>query len=272
MEKVRVGVAGITGRMGSTLVRVALETPGIALGAASSHNKDELVVGRDAGLFSGGEESGVAISGSLEYCHEDFDVAIDFTCPEYTVELARYCAEQGKGLVIGTTAHDEEQLEAIAGAAGKIPIVIAPNMSIGVNLMLNLVTEAAKALGDETDTDIVELHHRKKHDAPSGTALALGKAVAKGRGGQAFPDCASFKALSTGDERDADKIQYHIMRMANVVGEHRVVFAWNNEQMELVHRAGSREIFASGAMRAAAWVTGRSPGLYSMQDVLAVLD
>lgn len=271
MEKVRVGIAGVTGRMGSTLVRVALETPGIALGAASSHNKDELVVGRDAGLFSGGDESGVAISGSLEYCHDDFDVAIDFTCPEYTVELAQFCTENGKGMVIGTTAHDEKQLEAIAEAAQKIPIVMAPNMSIGVNLMLNLVTEASKALGDETDADIVELHHRKKHDAPSGTALALGKAVAKGRE-QKFPDCASFKALSTGDERQADKVQYHIMRMANVVGEHRVVFAWNNEQMELVHRAGSREIFANGALRAAAWVSGRSSGLYSMQDVLAVLD
>jgi len=271
MEKVRVGIAGVTGRMGCTLVRVALETPGIALGAASSHSQDELVVGRDAGLISGGEDSGVAISGSLEYCHGDFDVAIDFTCPEYTVELARFCVEQEKGMVIGTTAHSKEQLEAVAEAAKKIPIVMAPNMSIGVNLMLNLITEAAKSLGEETDTDIVELHHRKKHDAPSGTALALGKAVAKGRK-QAFPDCASFKALSTGDERDADKIQYHIMRMANVVGEHRVVFAWNNERLELVHRAGSREIFAGGALRAAAWVSGRSPGLYSMQDVLAMLD
>ena len=161
MEKVRVGIAGVTGRMGSTLVRVALETPGIALGAASSHSQDELVVGRDAGLFSGGEESGVAISGSLEYCHGDFDVAIDFTCPEYTVELARFCVEQEKGMVIGTTAHSKEQLEAVTEAAKKIPIVMAPNMSIGVNLMLNLITEAAKALGDETDTDIVELHHRK---------------------------------------------------------------------------------------------------------------
>ncbi len=271
MDKVRVGIAGITGRMGGTLVRVALETPGIALGAASSHSQDELVVGRDAGLFAGGEESGVAVSGSLEYCHGDFDVAIDFTCPEYTVELARFCAEQGKGLVIGTTAHDEAQLEAVAEAAKMIPIVMAPNMSIGINLMLNLVTEAAKALGDETEADVVELHHRRKHDAPSGTALALGQAVAKGRG-QTFPDCASFEALSTGNEREADKIQYHIMRMANAIGEHRVVFARNNERLELVHHAGSREIFASGALHAAAWVAGRSPGLYSMQDVLAVLD
>ena len=271
MEKVRVGIAGVTGRMGSTLARVALETPGITLGAASSHSKDELVVGRDAGLHSGGRESGVAISGSLEYCHGDFDVAIDFTCPEYTVDLARFCKEKEKGMVIGTTAHDEKQLEAIAEAAQGIPIVMAPNMSIGINLMLNLVTEASKALGDKTDADVVELHHRKKRDAPSGTALALGKAVAKGRG-QEFPDSASFEALSTGVERGADKIQFHIMRMANVVGEHRVAFAWNHERLELVHRAGSREMFAGGALRAAAWVAGRSPGLYSMQDVLAVLD
>ena len=257
----------MTGRMGSTLVRVALETPGIALGAASSHSQDELVVGRDAGLFSGGRESGVAIAGSLEYCHGDFDVAIDFTCPEYTMELVRFCTEKEKGLVIGTTAHDEKQSEAIAEAARKIPIVMAPNMSIGVNLMLNLITEAAEALGDGVNVDVVELHHHKKYDAPSGTALALGKALAKGRK-QEFPDSASFEALSTGNERDPEKIQFHIMRMANVVGEHRVVFAWNNERLELVHRAASREIFADGALRAAAWVADRSPGLYSMQDVL----
>lgn len=267
MDKVRVGIAGVTGRMGSTLVRVALETPDIALGAASSHSQDELVVGRDAGLFSGGQESGVAISGSLEYCCADFDVAIDFTVPEHTVELARFCAEKGKGLVIGTTAHDEAQGAAIAEAARKIPVVLAPNMSVGVNLMLNLITEASEALGRKTDTDVVEIHHRGKHDAPSGTALALGKAVAKGRK-QELSDCSSFEALSTGNERDPEKIQFHIMRMANVVGEHRVVFAWNNERLELIHRAGSREIFAGGAMRAAAWVSGRSPGLYSMQDVL----
>ena len=271
MDKVRVGIAGITGRMGSTLVRVALDAPGIALGAASSHSKDELVVGQDAGLFAGGEESGVAISGSLAYCHSDFDVAVDFTCPEYTVDLARFCVSKEKGLVIGTTAHDEQQLAAITEASEKVPIVMAPNMSIGINLMLNLITDAAKSLGGETDADIVELHHRNKVDAPSGTALALGKAVAKGRQ-QAFPDCASFRALSTGVERQSDKIQYHIMRMANVVGEHRVVFAWKNERLELVHQAGSREIFADGALRAAAWVSGRSPGLYSMQDVLAMLD
>lgn len=271
MDKVRVGIAGITGRMGGTLVRVALETPGISLGAASSHSLDELVVGRDAGLFSGGEESGVAISGSLEYCHTDFDVAIDFTSPEYTVELAQFCTENKKGLVIGTTGHDEKQLAAIAEMAQKIPVVMAPNMSVGVNLILNLITEASEALGESADADIVEIHHRAKHDAPSGTALAMGKAVAKGRK-QELSDCASFEALSTGNGRDPEKIQFHIMRMANVVGEHRVVFAWNNERLELIHRAGSREIFASGAMRAAAWVSSRSPGLYSMQDVLAMLD
>ncbi len=263
------GIAGVTGRMGSILVRVSLETPGITLGAASSRSKDELVIGRDAGLFTGGKESGVAISGSLEYCHTDFDVAIDFTCPEYTVDLVQFCVEKNKGMVIGTTAHDQKQLEAIAQGAREIPIVMAPNMSVGINLMLNLVTAASKALGSEAEADIVELHHREKHDAPSGTALALGEAVAKGTG-QRFPDCASFQALATGVEREIDKIQFHIMRMANVVGEHRVIFAWNGERLELAHHAGSREIFASGAMRAAAWVVGQPPSLYSMQDVLAV--
>ena len=271
MTKVRVGIAGITGRMGSTLVRVALETPGIKLGAASSRNQDELVVGQDAGLFAGGPEAGVSVSGSLEYCHGDFDVAIDFTHPAYAIELARFCMEKDKGLVIGTTAHSEEQREAIRAAAQKIPIVMAPNMSIGINLMLNLISEAAKALGDEADADVVEVHHRHKYDAPSGTALALGKAVAEGRK-QEFPDCASFDALSTGKGRDPAKIQFHIMRLANVVGEHRVIFALPGERLELGHQASSRDIYASGALRAATWVAGRPPGLYSMQDVLAMLD
>ena len=270
MDKVRVGIAGITGQMGNTLVRVALDTPNIMLGAASSHSQDELVVGRDAGLFSGCQESGVAISGSLEYCHGDFDVAIDFTVPEHTVALARFCTEHHKGLVIGTTGHNEEQTGFIREAAQHIPVVMSPNMSIGINMMLNMATKAANILGEGVDTDVVEIHHRRKHDAPSGTALALGEAIAAGRE-QAFPDCASFQTLTTGEDRDPDKIQFHILRLADVVGEHRVIFSLQGERLELIHRAESRKIFASGALRAAAWVTRQHPGLYSMRDVLAVL-
>ena len=271
MSEVRVGIAGITGRMGGTLVRLALETPGIALGAASTRTDADLVVGRDAGLFTGGPESGVSISGSLEYCHNDFEVAIDFTKPEHTVELAQLCAKQKKALVIGTTAHNEQQLEAIYKAAEDIPVVMAPNMSIGINLMLAVATEMSRMLGSQAEADILELHHRGKVDAPSGTALALGKAVGKGRK-QQFPECASFDAIATDKPRDSEKIQFHIMRQASAIGEHRVIFGLQGESIELKHQAHNRDIYASGAMRAAIWLSGRSPGLYSMQDVLAVLD
>ena len=271
MDTVRVGIAGVTGRMGGTLVRLALETPGIVLGAASSRTDVDLVIGQDAGLFTGGSESGVSISGSLDYCHADFDVAIDFTVPEHTVDLAHLCTKQKKALVIGTTGHNEKQLMSIYEAAEDIPVVMAPNMSIGINLMLAVATKMAQMLGDQAEADILELHHKGKVDAPSGTALALGKAVAKGWA-RRFPECASFESVTTERPRDPEKIQFHTMRQANVIGEHRVLFGLPGENLELKHHAHDRDIYASGALRAALWLSGRSSGLYSMQDVLAVLD
>ncbi len=268
---VRVGIAGITGRMGRTLVRRALETPGVKLGAASSHSDNDLVVGQDAGLFTQTQSAGVAISGSLEYCRDAFDVAIDFTCPEYSVELAELCARHHKGLVVGTTAHSEEQTEAILRASQQIPIVMSPNMSVGINLMLTLLQEAARALGDEVDVDVVEQHHRSKQDVPSGTALALGQALAEGRG-QKFPECASFEALTSGVERDPSTIHFHILRQTGMIGEHKVVFSMPGECLELSHHANNREIFASGALYAASWLFGKPPGFYTMRDVLSALD
>ncbi len=267
MGEIRVGIPGITGRMGRMLGKAAMETPGIALGAASSRSNEDLV-GHDVGLFVGGPQAGVAISGSLEYCHANFDVAVDFTMPEYTIEMANICASHNKGLVIGTTAHDKAQMAAIDEIAKRIPIVMAPNMSVGINLMLNLLTAMAQTVGSDADVDVVEVHHRGKRDAPSGTALALGEAVAQGRN-QEFPACASFDALKTGELRDPATIHFHILRQTNMVGEHQVSFALNGERLELTHKASDREVFARGAMRAAAWVAGREPGLYSMQDVLA---
>lgn len=268
MARVRVGVAGITGRMGRMLVKTALELPGVALGAASSRSQDELVVGQDAGEFVGARTSGVAISGSLQYCRENFDVAIDFTRPEHTGELAAFCAEAGKPLVIGTTGHEAAQLEPVRAAAARVPVLLSPNMSVGINLMLNLLTEAARVLGDSAQVDVVEMHHQGKLDAPSGTARALGEAIAAGRG-ERFPECAAFDTLRTGALRDPAKTHFHILRMADVVGVHQVIFALQGERLELSHTAGTRRTFAVGAMHAARWVAPREPGLYSMRDMLA---
>ncbi len=268
MADVRVGIAGITGRMGRILAQTALDMPGVALGAASTHSQNELLVGHDIGEFIGRQRVGVSISSSLEYCYDGFDVAIDFTSAEYTQELAGICARQGKGLVIGTTAHDEAQMQAIREAAEQIPIVKSPNMSVGINLMLNLLRDASRVLGMDADVDVLETHHRRKKDAPSGTGYALGRAVAEGRE-QEFAECAAYKALESEELRDPSAIHFHVMRQADVVGEHQVVFAIDGERLEIAHRAADRDIFARGAMRAAVWVSGQKPGLHTMQDVLA---
>ena len=270
-DEVRVGVVGITGRMGQALVHAALETPGVMLGAASSRSNDDLVVGQDAGLFTQTKSAGVAISGSLEYCRDDFDVAIDFTVPEFSAEMAQLCAKYRKGLVIGTTGHSEEQLETIRKASEQIPVVMSPNMSVGINLMLKLLYDAAQILGPNVDVDVVEHHHRGKRDVPSGTALALGQVLADGRG-QKFPDCASFQSLEAGVERDPSTMHFHVLRQTGVVGEHKVIFALSGERLELTHYATDREIFARGAMRAAIWVSQQPPGSYSMREVLSGLD
>ena len=268
MARTRVGIAGITGRMGRVLVQTALELPTVALGAASSRSQDELVVGQDAGEFVGVPAAGVAISGSLRYCRESFDVAIDFTQPEYSGELAAFCAEEGKPLVIGTTGHEEAQLAPVRAAAERVPVLMSPNMSVGINLMLNLLTETARVLGDSAQTDVVEMHHQGKLDAPSGTARALGEALAAGRG-ESFPECAEFAALKTGQLRDPAKTYFHTLRMADVVGVHQVIFAMQGERLELSHTAGTRRTFAVGAMHAARWLERQPPGLYSMRDMLA---
>ena len=268
MADTRVGVAGITGRMGRILVQTALELPRIVLGAASSRSRDELVVGQDAGEFVGAPAAGVAISGSLRYCRESFDVAVDFTRPEHSGELAAFCAGDGKPLVIGTTGHDAAQLAPVRAAAERVPVLMSPNMSVGINLMLNLLTETARVLGDSAQADVVEMHHQGKLDAPSGTARALGEAIAAGRG-QRFPEDAAFDTLKTGELRDPAKTCFHILRTADVVGVHQVIFAMQGERLELSHTAGTRRTFAVGAMHAARWVERQPPGLYSMRDMLA---
>ena len=264
-------VSGAAGRMGQAIVGCLLAeaVPGLRLaGALDAAGSPAL--GSDAGRLAGGRETGVMITADPQEL-PPADVLIDFSVAQAAPALAAYVTAQGLGWVLGTTGLSPEALDAVQQAAGKVPVVMAPNMSLGVNLLLKLVEDAARALKDRGyDVEIVERHHRRKKDAPSGTALGLGEAVARGL------DCDlaqvarhGRQGLATGD-RPAQEIGFHAVRAGDFVGDHTVLFATDGESVELSHRATSRDTFAIGALRAAAWLEGRAPGLYRMRDVLGV--
>jgi 4-hydroxy-tetrahydrodipicolinate reductase len=260
---VRLAIVGATGRMGQTLLRRAAATPGVTVAAAVTIAGDAKL-GQDAGPQGGLEPLGVALRATID---GPCDALIEFTSPAGLRTWAAWCAARRVPLISGTTglsAADEELLRATAAAA---PVVWAPNMSIGVNLLLTLVQEAAARLGPEWDIEIVEAHHRHKVDAPSGTAKALLAAAAAGRGVTA-ESVAVYGRSGAPGARPAGQIGIHAVRMGAIVGEHDVHFASAAEELTLRHRAESRDTFADGALRAARWVQGRAPGLYGMRDVL----
>ncbi len=253
----KVGIHGARGRMGTRLIQLIAEDPELELGAAlerAGHQE----LGADAGSLAGISPLGVALEASLAAGCQ-LDVMVDFSLPEGSLAAARLCAGQSIPLVVGTTGFDRAQRAALEGLAGRIPILIAPNMSRAVNLLMRLVREAAGALGDAADIAIIERHHRTKKDAPSGTALRLADCARQGLSGAA-PE-------SQRKPVHAD-ISMHALRVADSPGEHMVVFALPGETIELGHRALNRDGFARGALDAAKFLIGRPPGLYSMEDVL----
>jgi len=226
-------------------------------------------VNHDIGELAGIGRTGISVGDNAEKLIRDSDVVIDFTAPAATAANAALAARLGKAMVIGTTGLSPEQSEAVRQAARNVAIVWAPNMSLGVNLLLGLVEEVARRLGPDWDVEIMEMHHRGKVDAPSGTALALGRAVAQGRG-------AVFKEMQqrardgiTGPRRIGG-IGFASLRGGDAVGDHHVVFAGAGERLELTHRATSRAVYAKGAVQAARWVVGRPPGLYGLTEVLGL--
>jgi 4-hydroxy-tetrahydrodipicolinate reductase len=255
MSAVRVAIAGAGGRMGRALLEAASSTEGIELASAL-----DLVPGS-----WGGVEVGTDVAGALRGA----DVLIDFTRPEGTLAHLRACGEAGRGLVIGTTGFTPAQLEEIRAAALRIPIVLAPNMSVGVNVSLKLVELAARALGPDYDVEVFEMHHKLKVDAPSGTALKLGEVAAAARGATIERDGVFARHGATG-ERKAGSIGFSVARGGDIVGDHTVYFAGPGERIEITHRASSRTTYAQGAMRAAKFLHGKAPGLYDMQDVLGL--
>jgi 4-hydroxy-tetrahydrodipicolinate reductase len=256
---VRVVVAGVAGRMGSTLVRLIALTPGLRV-CGGTERAGSHMLGKDGGGFTVVEDLGEAIRAGQG------QVAIDFTSPDAAVAHARACAEAGAALVIGTTGLSAEAQEALRVASQRVPIVQSPNMSVGVNVMFKVAAQLARVLGPSFDVEIVETHHRMKKDAPSGTALKLAEEVAGalGRGSDAF----RFERHGQVGERPRPEIGLQALRGGDVVGDHTVFFFGDGERLELTHRASSRDQFAQGALRAAAWVAGKPPGRYDMADVL----
>jgi 4-hydroxy-tetrahydrodipicolinate reductase len=244
-EKTRIIIVGSKGRMGETLIRLAGLDP-----------KLELIAGVDKG------------DNVLDFI-DKADVLIEFAHHSLSPDLARLAADRGKGLVVGTTGHTADERKAIATAAQKIPVVFAPNFSVGVNLLFFLTQIAAETLGEDYDEEVVEMHHRLKLDAPSGTARRLGEILAKASGGT-YEELTVHGRHGDVGARPKRVIGMHAMRGGDVVGDHTVHFSTIGERIELTHRASSRDTFASGALRAAQWVCNQKAGLYSMQDVLGL--
>ncbi len=262
-----VAVFGISGRMGQSLVRAlhegtsALRLSG-ALASPASHR-----LGQDAAIE--GAVARVTVTADLQTALEGAAVAVDFSLPQCVAAHARACAAAGVPLLVGTTGLDAEARAELEAAAGVVPVLIAPNTSVGVAVMAHLLKQATAALGPRYDVEIYEAHHRGKRDAPSGTALALGEAVAAARG-ESLAGIAVFDRHGSFAPRQPGSIGFAVMRAGDIVGEHTVTFAAAGERLELTHRAADRSTFASGALRAAEWLIGRPAGLYGMQDVLGL--
>lgn len=265
---IRVGIVGAAGRMGHALIRACLDSPNLAL-AATVAKPNSPAIGMDAGEVAGLPRLGLAVVDDLATVIADVDVIVDFSRPESTLAALALCRQHGKRLVIGTTGFTAEQKTEIERAAGEIPIVLAPNMSVGVNLCLKLLEIAAKIVGDNTDIEIIEAHHRHKVDAPSGTALRMGEVVAAALG-RDLRDCAVYGREGHTGERDMNSIGFSVIRAGDIVGDHTVIFADEGERVEITHKASSRMTFAKGAMRAALWLAEQPVGLYDMQDVLGL--
>jgi 4-hydroxy-tetrahydrodipicolinate reductase len=268
MAGTRMGVVGCGGRMGRMLLAEIAASEGCAL-AGGCAKPGSGYVNQDVGELAGVGRLGLSVGDDAEKLIRESDVVIEFTIPAATAIHAAQAAELGKAMVIGTTGLSGGEGEAVRQAARKVPIVWAPNMSLGINLLLGLVEDVARRLGPDWDVEIIEMHHRGKADAPSGTALALGRAVAAGRE-------VTFEEVQqrgrdgiTGPRRTGD-IGFAALRGGDAVGDHHVIFAAAGERLELIHRATSRSIYAKGAVQAARWVVGRPPGLYGLKEVLGL--
>lgn len=264
-----IGIFGANGRMGRALVSVAAEQQ-LALAAATVRAGSALL-GQDAGDIAGCGKLGLALTETDLMALQQAEVWIDFTMPEAMLTHLDLAVAAQKALVIGVTGLTDAQYAKVQAASQFIPIVWAPNMSVGVNLLLHLVQTAAKVMGQTADIEIIEAHHRFKKDAPSGTALAIGNSIAKAIG-RDLSQCAVYGREGMTGERDQQTIGFATVRGGDIIGDHTALFADLGERLEITHKASSRSTFAQGAMRAALWLQNKQPGLYSMQQVLGLAD
>lgn len=262
---IRAAIIGVTGRMGQALVRAASEVAELSVVAAVASPKSS-ALGKDAGELAGVGTSGVRVTADIADALSKADVAIDFSNADATQSNLTACRQARKPLLIGTTGFASDLTAAFEAAAKDIPLLVAPNTSVGVTLLIELVRQAARALPTQFDIEIVEAHHRTKRDAPSGTALALGKAAAEGRGQRFGPAEAGVRREGTA--RQDGEIGFAVLRGGDIVGEHSVLFAGIGESLTLSHRATDRAIFARGALQAAVWLAPRSAGRYFMRDLV----
>ena len=267
LNMTRIAITGAAGRMGRVLIEAVNNDEQAGLSAAIVLAGDPMT-GVDAGAMAGlGKSLGVTTVTSVENVIDDFDVLIDFTAPEATLANVALCQKHGKGIVIGTTGLTEEQKAVLSAAAADTRIVFAPNYSVGVNLCLNLLRMAASVMGNDSDIEVIEMHHRHKVDAPSGTALRLGEVIADTLGWD-LNDVAVYGREGQTGARPQKQIGFETIRGGDVVGDHTVMFATEGERVEITHKAQSRMTFAKGAVRAANWLNSQPAGLYDMQDVL----
>ena len=265
---IQIAIAGAAGRMGRHLIDACHQSREMRCTVALEH-PDSPFINADVGEVAGIGRLNVPIIADLAPLIDRFDVLIDFTRPIATMTQLAHCQAAGKAIVIGATGFSVEQKAEISRAAQQIPVVFAPNMSVGANLCFKLLDMAARVLGNSVDIEIIEAHHRHKVDAPSGTALAMGQVIAKALD-RDLEHCAVYGRQGVTGEREGATIGFATIRAGDIVGEHTVLFADIGERIEITHRASSRMTFAKGALRAAAWLVGRDPGLFDMQDVLGL--
>ncbi len=266
LKMMRVAITGASGRMGRNLIDAVNQTEGLTVAAAIERPESSLI-GADAGELAGVGYLGVSVVNSVESVVNEFDVLIDFTVPVATIHNLDVCIEHDKKIVIGTTGFDQAGLDSIDRAAESIAVLFAANYSVGVNLCLKLLKQAAEVLNDDYDVEVIEGHHRHKVDAPSGTALRMGEVVADALG-RDLKTCAVYGREGITGARDPNTIGFATIRAGDIVGDHTVLFATEGERVEITHKASSRMTFAKGAARACDWLMKKEKGLFDMQDVL----
>jgi 4-hydroxy-tetrahydrodipicolinate reductase len=262
----RIAIVGATGRMGRCLIKSAMLNSQITLTTVIARpNSKE--IGTDSGLLAGIEKTFITVTDSLESKLSDFDILIDFTNPEASIKFIEICQKENKKIVIGTTGFNQTQQDKISALSKEMAIVMSPNMSIGVNLTLKLLELTSQIIGEESDIEIIEAHHRHKIDAPSGTALRMGETIANSLN-RNLNECAIYGREGLTGERNPKTIGFSTIRAGDIVGDHTVMFANEGERIEITHKASSRMTFANGAIRAATWLADKEKGLFTMRDVL----